>query len=111
MTVNEYLQKHKKLLTFPGISLVIRECTPRIICADGFSMSVQVGEGIYCSPRVNDAALYTAAEVGFPLDMEPLLMEYAESPDNPTGTVYPWVPIDVIEKVIEKHGGMEADDV
>jgi len=35
-----------------------------------------------------------------------MLMEYCESPNKPTDTVYGWVPRQVIINVIAKHGGM-----
>ena len=35
-------------------------------------------------------------------------MEYAENPDHPTGTVYGWVPVEVISEVIAKRGGTNA---
>lgn len=77
-----------------------------VVCADGFTMSVQAHEGSYCSPRITGAESYTAAEVGFPSLPESLLMKWAEKPDSPTKTVYGWVPRQVIINVIAKHGGM-----
>ena len=77
-----------------------------IVCADGFEMSVQANEGAYCTPRMTGAEKYTAAEVGFPSREEPLLMKWAEKPNFPTGTVYGWVPAQVIINVIAKHGGI-----
>ena len=76
-----------------------------IKCADGFTMSVQAHGGAYCSPRTNNAEKYTAVEVGFPNREEPLLLDFAEDPDKPTQTVYPYVPVDVVNKLIKKHGG------
>lgn len=35
-----------------------------------------------------------------------LIMEYAENESNPTKTVYGWVPIEVAERLVEKHGGI-----
>ena len=35
-------------------------------------------------------------------------MEYAEDADNPTGTVYGWVPVEVVDAVIAAHGGINA---
>ena len=75
-------------------------------CADGFTMSVQAHQGAYCSPRCDNAEKYTAAEVGFPNRVEPLLLDFAEDSDRPTDTVYGWVPAKVIVNVIAKHGGM-----
>ena len=76
-----------------------------VICADGFKMSVQAAERSYCSPR-NDIGPYTSAEVGFPSSYDFHLHEFAEDPENPTGTVYGWVPAHVIRMCIESHGGM-----
>ena len=78
----------------------------KVVCADGFTMSVQAHQGAYCSPRIDNAEKYTAAEVGFPNREEPLLLDFAEDPDKPTDTVYGWVPAKVVVNVIAKHGGM-----
>lgn len=78
----------------------------RIVCADGFNMSVQASETNYCSPRVDHAERYTAVEVGFPSQMEPLLMEWAENENMPTETVYGWVPSERVALVCAKHGGV-----
>ena len=75
-----------------------------IYCNNGFSMSVQANDGAYCSPRNNEGP-YTAVEVGMPNRAEPLLMQWAEDPGEPTETVYGWVPSEVIWQVIEKNGG------
>ena len=80
---------------------------PRIVCKDGFSMSVQAGEAIYCMPRVNlSSGGYVEVEIGFPSDKEDLICQYAECSSDYTETVYPYVPVELVEKVIEKHGGM-----
>jgi hypothetical protein len=78
----------------------------KVVCADGFSMSVQAHSGGYCTPRTTGATRYTAVEVGFPSDPEELLMEYCEDRENPTETVYGWVPSQTVALVIAKHGGM-----
>ena len=38
-------------------------------------------------------------------------MEWVESPNRPTDTVYGWVPSEVVRAVIEKHGGMVAGEL
>lgn len=78
--------------------------TRHVHCADGFTMSVQASQFTYASPRDNDGP-YTAVEVGFPSRVEPLLVPFAEEPSNPTGTVYGWTPVELVEKVIRVHGG------
>ena len=77
-----------------------------ILCADGFSMSVQASRFNYCAPRIDGAHKYTEVEVGFPSHYEPLLASYAEDKEDYTGTVYGYVPIQVIINVCVKHGGI-----
>ena len=75
-----------------------------VVCADGFSMSVQADDGKYCSPR-NDAGPYLSVEVGFPSAYDFYLHQFAEDPDRPTETVYGYVPIEQIRLCIDAHGG------
>ena len=79
----------------------------RIVCEDGFSMSVQASSGNYSDPRADDADKYTAVEVGFPNKREELLMPFIENPEgSPTDSVYGWVPSETIVLVCAKHGGI-----
>tara|TARA_A100001391_G_C4906426_1_gene235135 strand:- start:231 stop:539 length:309 start_codon:yes stop_codon:yes gene_type:complete len=78
----------------------------KVVCKDGFAMSVQAGETQYCHPRETGADRYTEVEIGFPNRPEDLLLEYAEDGTRPTDTVYPYVPAPVVTMVIAKHGGM-----
>ena len=73
-------------------------------------MSVQASKFNYCTPRNNDGP-YSQVEVGFPSAREEMLMEWAEDPDDPTGTVYGWVPVSVVTNVIAKHGGVVDGEV
>ena len=73
---------------------------PAIKCKDGFTMSVQDHEFAY-------ATFGSTSEIGFPSEEEPLLDGYAEDPSDPTGTVYPHVPNELIDKIIDKHGGLK----
>ena len=77
----------------------------KIVCADGFAMSVQASSSAYSTPR-EDVGPYTAAEVGYPTEEESLLMQYVEDESRPTDTVYPYVPSTVISLVCAKHGGI-----
>ena len=81
-----------------------------IICEDGFRMSVQACSRKYCTPR-NDEGPYHEVEIGFPSNMEPLLIRYAEDKANPTNTVYGWVPTRVLWEVITKHGGIKSGNL
>lgn len=105
MKIIEYLKKTYKVIGF------MQEVRPRIICNDGFSMSVQAGYGLYSSPRCNLAdGNYESVEIGFPNEEEELIKSYAENEENYTGTVYPYVPVKLVEEVIEKHGGIKESD-
>ena len=77
----------------------------KVVCEDGFTMSVQASSNAYCAPRVDNATYYEV-EVGYPSEMEPLLIDYAENPEKPTNTVYGYVPVNTVYLVITKHGGM-----
>lgn len=72
----------------------------RTKCADGFEVSIQASESHYCKPRGNNGP-YTHFELGHPSTFEPLLAEYAEC----KGRIFGYVPFDVVEAVINKHGG------
>lgn len=90
-------------------------------CVDGFVVSVLAGEALYCSPRPNSYGLgdvpddypgpYTAVEVGFPTERpEPWdgddgWAQYADDPDDPTETVYSYVPVDMVRALVAAHGG------
>ena len=99
--VNEYMKNNRETDWF-GVK--------HLHCNDGFSMSVQAHSGAYCSPRTDptDTDYYFKVEVGFPSEREELLMKYADDYDNPTDTVYGYVPVEVVQEVIEKHGGIKA---
>ena len=75
-----------------------------VVCADGFKVSVQGNESAYCSPR-NDTGPYDTVECGFPSHYDIHLQPYAEDPNDPTGTVYGWVPCIVVQLCVESHGG------
>jgi len=83
----------------------------QIVCKDGFSMSVQANQGAYCSPRVDSAERYTAVEIGYPSEKEPLLIHWAEDSDDPTNTVYGWVPSERVALVCARHGGIVSGDL
>ena len=110
MNINEYLESTKKcrmsnLFDKTEAHQLIR---PHLVCVDGFSMSVQASDIHYCEPRESFLKHYDTVEIGFPSEEEPLLMDYAEDPETPTNTVYGYVPIELVDKVLEKHGGIDS---
>ena len=117
MKINEFIKDNLKVTTLSDDPLMKHMMTssrlPHIICADGFSMSVQVGYSLYSTPK-KIAKRYSAVEIGYPSEPEELIKEWAEFvpfdedevPDY-TDTVYPYVPVGVVDKVLKKHGGID----
>lgn len=81
-----------------------------VVCADGFTMSVQANRTAYSSPR-NDIGPYETVEVGYPSQPEEIIAGYAEESEKQTNTVYPYVPSHLVSLVIAKHGGMISGEV
>jgi hypothetical protein len=79
---------------------------PVTVCADGYEVSIQCSEHNYCQPRENilDVSEYSSFELGFPSQSDELLDEYAEDTEDPLNTIYPYVPREVVEALIAKHG-------
>ena len=92
---------------------------PRIVCADGFSISVQAREGSYCTPRCdNPLTPYTHVECGYPSSAPQTaeLKKYAEclhflirsnaTMRDFTNTVYGYVPVEIVKAELQEHGGI-----
>lgn len=78
----------------------------KILCRDGFTVSVQAGDYIYCTPR-DESGTWTAVEIGFPSERLPDCFEqYADDP-NPSNlsSVWGYVPIEMVVRLINDHGG------
>lgn len=97
MNVNEYMKAHRS-----GKHNFVK----RIVCADGFAMSVQASEYHYCLPREDNAEAYTHVEVGYPSSHDDMPQEYRDGTDSP---VYDYVPVEVVEAIVAKHGGLKGD--
>ena len=124
MKINEFIKKNLKVTNHNTNPLMMNHMLtstrlPQIVCADGFKMSVQVGFTLYSTPK-KVAKRYSAVEIGFPSEHEPLIEEYAEgigtvyshSGDeiDYTDTVYPYVPVGIVDKVLKKHGGINLTE-
>jgi hypothetical protein len=98
-STNEFIEKYRK--EQDGGFL---RC-PRLHCKDGFSISIQVSSLHYCTPR-DDNAVYSKVELGFPSERDSLLDIYQEIlNEDPTKSVYPYVPVEIVNQLIDKHGG------
>ena len=117
MKINEFIKNNLKVKVLSEDPLMKHIMTssrlPHIVCSDGFSMSVQVGYSLYSKPK-KVAKRYSEVEIGYPSEHEPLLEEYAETIFEDgfvdyTDTVYPYVPVKVVDKVLKKHGGIDIN--
>ena len=79
-------------------------------CEDGFSVSIQASEASFCSPR-NNIGPYIAVELGFPSDQEQIIMPWVDDAADPTGTVYSYVPSDIVLELITNHGGIKSGEL
>ena len=75
----------------------------RIICTDGFTISVQGSNGSYCDPREDLADHYYEVECGFPNAVPEFILNYAEDETDPINTVYGYVPVALVEQLINLH--------
>jgi len=90
---------------------------PSLICNDGFKMSVQAGSGYHCEPREENTE-YTSVEIGFPHYDDILAVFQCGSTEeyeaekkyylqDPLNGILERVPIELVQKVINKHGGID----
>ena len=81
---------------------------PRIVCSDGFSISVQAFNGSYSDRDRYGKAI--RVECGFPSTTPKTkeLREFAEcfGDSDYTETVYGWVPVEVVQAELDAHGGI-----
>lgn len=92
----------------------LKSVNPRITLNTGASLSVQASSSHYCLPR-DDRGPYTHYEMAFPRGLEEcdliLLKEFEEPSclgDSSGSGVYPYVPKGVINKIINRHGGIRV---
>ena len=118
--INEFIKNNLKVTNFAkNIDPLMKHLTtssrlPQIVCVDGFTMSVQVGFSLYSTPK-KVAKRYSAVEIGFPSEHEPLIEEFAETfhqedVTDYTDIVYPYVPVKIVNKVLKKHGGIDVTE-
>lgn len=88
---------------------------PRIVCADGVSLSVQASSFHYSLPRENGPEdwwnYYAEVEVGYVRDKNGELLDVSKGwsreyvLDDGTCAVYAYVPVDDVLEFIASHGG------
>ena len=122
-SINEFIKNNLKVTNLAKSKdplmnhMLTSSRLPHIVCSDGFTMSVQVGYSLYSEPK-KVAKRYSAVEIGFPSDHEPLIEKYAETffkedemdVTDYTDTVYPYVPVKIVNQVLKKHGGIDLTE-
>ena len=103
MTIRDWMKKPVRMHTYG-----IQENRPRLYCNDGYSISVQASSFHYCRPRLDGIQNYESVELGFPSTEDELINDYAKDNSDYTKTVYGYVPIEISEELINKHGGIKA---
>jgi hypothetical protein len=83
---------------------------PCMKLADGLEMSVQGHFGAYSWPRGDFEERYDQVEIMAPRDI-PELADYQRD-CNACGEemIYPYVPVSVVNELIEKRGGLAGED-
>ena len=116
MKINEFIKNNLKVTVLnedPSMRHIMTSTRlPHIVCVDGFTMSVQVGYSLYSKPK-KVAKRYSEVEVGYPSEREPLLEKYVESPfkePDYTDSIYPYVPVKLVDKVLKRHGGIDITE-
>lgn len=78
-----------------------------IVCADGYSVSIQACHMCYCRPKksIDDISAYEAFELGYPTKRDECLAPYGHVEDGERG-IFGYVPRSVVEELIAIHGGI-----
>ncbi len=106
MNAEEFMLKQKPVLNRFEQGDTIQRLRQRARCADGFAISIQASHTHYCLPREDGLDYYTNVELGYPSAADDLIAKYAETKDALTDTVYAYVPIEIVNELVAKHGGI-----
>lgn len=104
-SLNKVLNRHQ----FSYKSVTGHRVFFAVICKSGLKLSIQASQGHYCSPKKTlPAENYSAFEIGYPSKVVKELHDYAENRYDLLNTIYGWVPVSVIKKIIKRNGGIVA---
>lgn len=99
---NEFLRK-----TFSKTIFGTAALRPEAVCADGFTLSIQASSMHYCRPSKDlQDGDYSKVELGNLSETVEEFLPYAENEACPLFTVYGYVPIETVNAVLAKHGGI-----
>ena len=108
LPINTTIEVLQLLLNMDASTRFRKENMIWITVKDGLKVSIQAGEGKYSEPQ-EDYAVHVQVELGFPNEIVREWMPYVENPENPTETVYPYVPLEVVAAAIDRKGGIDFE--
>jgi len=100
--VNEFLRK-----TFSKTIFGTPALRPIAVCADGFNLSIQASSMHYCRPSKDlQDGDYSKVELSYLSEEVEEFLPFAEDDEAPLATVYGYVPVETVDAVLAKHGGI-----
>ena len=107
MNTSNTLQQMLATSKVPHADYAFKEQAPRVVCADGATISVQASRYHYCHPR-DDEGPYIKVEVGYPTNVDEMpasWKEYAQDADQVVADIYAFIPVELVAQFIDEHGG------
>lgn len=99
---NEFLRKTFNKTIFGTAAL-----RPEAVCADGFTLSIQASGMHYCIPNEDlSDGNYSKVELSYLSEEVEEFLPFAEDDEAPLATVYGYVPVETVDAVLAKHGGI-----
>lgn len=96
MNLNKWMRDNMEVFSCEDRVIVYR---PTFKCRDGLQLSIQASSSHYSNPK-SHIGPYESVEIGFPSEPIEELKDYTSDEE-----IYGWVPVELVEEVIEKHGG------
>ena len=128
--IKEYFTNPKNVMNETIINMEVQKFTPdeffeslwsqenssvifkHIHCKDWFHFSIQASYWHYCEPRVTHYSknnfIYESMEVWYPSEKVEELMPYSCQEEWVWEWVYWQVPVELLNKIIEKHWGINT---
>jgi hypothetical protein len=83
----------------------------RFVCGNGLSFSLRAGKYLFSKPQ-SETGPWESVEVAYTSRPVPELFPYEQRPPqrNSRESVYQYVPVEVVDDIIEKNGGISPTD-
>lgn len=107
MNTNEFLKATEDIAYAQEDGREVPLPRPYVICKDGYKISIQANRHMYCVPKRNRADSYSRVELGYPNREDDLIADYAEVPWDIRQCIFGYVPVEIVDRLLEKHGGID----